>query len=406
MKINKAFLTKIHFYLALIALGIGCCDGMYHQENAMSGAGITGIGILFAVIVTFPILLPNKELKIKLPPIGIISFVLFVICTFVSLFIFENPELTTVTKVIRFCMHLLFIMALVATYRWYSSNPINKLDTYVFLVLFAMLLLTYIAIVMYMLSNLIVEHLVTSYYLLYFLPIVLLHKSWLWKTICIIAAFIAVFSSMKRGGVAALVLGLIIYVIVYMRVKSKNVVKAFVGGLIAIVIIGVVGVSLANMENEDEEKNLAERFESVQDDGGSNRDHVYSITWNMIISQEDMGLITGNGYNAVIKDSPIHYSAHNDYLENFYDYGLIGVSLYVIFVISFLCLAIRAFKEKAEVAPMLCFQFSNFIFLSNISHISLYMFMVVILLTYGIGYGQMNYNKRLRLNECHETVSE
>lgn len=399
MKISKAFLVKIHFYLALIALGIGCCDGMYHQENAMSGVGITGLGIMFSVVTCLPLLFPNRHLKLHLPPIGIISFVLFVIYTFVILIVYDNSEITVAVKTIRFLMHFVYILALIATYRWYSVNPINKLDTYIYVIFFTMLLLTYGAIVMYMLNNLIVEHLVTSYYLLYALPIVLLHKSWTWKAICVIAAIIAVFSSMKRGGVAALVLGLVIYAIVYMRIKSKNMAKVILGSLFSIIIVGLIGLSLATMDNEDEEKNLFERFESVQEDGGSNRDHVYSITWNMITSQDGLSLVVGNGYNAVIKDSPIHYSAHNDYLENLYDYGMVGCGLYILFVISFLKLSIRALREKAEVAPMLCFQFSNYILLSNVSHIFLYMFMPVVLMTYGIGYGQIKYNSRIKSGE-------
>ena len=97
----------------------------------------------------------------------------------------------------------------------------------------------------------------------------------------------------------------------------------------------------------------------------------------------------GHGYNAVLVDSPIHLSAHNDFLEILYDYGLVGLSLYLVFVLSFLKVSLRAFRKNADIAPVLCFQFSNFFILSNISHVFIYMLMPFVTFTYGMGLGYM-----------------
>jgi len=387
--LNLSTLRRLHFYFALIAMTLGCMGAMNSQEEFMSEMRHTGVFVAFAFAVWIPMLMPNRSLKFRFPPLGIVFFSILILYTLVVIVIFNN-EVGTADKIIRICFHGCFFVSLVGSYRWYSFNRIGKVDTNIFLIMFFLLLLMYLRIVLYALSNLLIAHMVTSYYVLYALPIVLLHKSWRWKIICIVLAFIAVFSSMKRGGAVALVLGLMVYFFVYMQNKSKNVVKTFIVTVLVLsVILGLAFFLGGNVSDAGNEKNLLERIQDVNQDGGSNRDHVYAVTWRLITSQDLGSLIVGNGYNAVLRDSPIHFSAHNDFMEITYDYGLIGLACYIIFTLSFLHLSVKAFKTKHYIAPSLCFQFSNFILLSNVSHIFIYMFLPLVLLTYGIGLGQM-----------------
>lgn len=388
-----ATLRRIHFYLALIAMAVGCMGAMNSQEEFMSEMRHTGTFVGFALLMWLPMLMPNRYLKFKFPPIGIVSFSFLIFYTLVVIIIF-NDEISTPDKIIRVFFHGCFFVSLVGCYRWYSFNAIRKADTYIFIVMFFLFLLMYIRIVIYAVSNLLIAHMVTSYYLLYALPLVLLHKSWRWKILCIVLAFIAVFSSMKRGGALALVFGLLVYVFVYMHNKSKNVAKTFF--LFAVALCVITGIALFlgnNIKTDEKQSNLIERLQNVEQDGGSNRDHVYAVTWHLITSQDMPRLIVGNGYNAVLRDSPIHFSAHNDFMEICYDYGLIGLACYIVFTLSFFFLSFRAFRSKHAVAPSLCFQFSNFILLSNVSHIFIYMFMPLVLLTYGISLGQLRYER-------------
>jgi hypothetical protein len=374
-------------------MAVGCMGAMNSQEEFMSEMRHTGVFVGFALLVWLPMLMPNRSLKFRFPPIGIVAFSILILYTLVVIIIF-NDDIAISDKIVKICFHGCFFVSLVGSYRWYSFNAIRKTDTYVFVVVFFLLLLMYLRIVFYAISNLLIAHLVTSYYLLYALPLVLFHKSWRWKILCIVLAFIAVFSSMKRGGALALVFGLLVYVFVYMHNKSKNVVKTFVLFVVALLII--IGISLflgSNIKTDEEQANLVERFQNVEQDGGSNRDHVYTVTWHLITSQDMSRLVVGNGYNAVLRDSPIHFSAHNDFMEITYDYGLIGLTCYIVFTVSFFFVSLRSFRIKSAVAPSLCFQFSNFILLSNISHIFIYMFMPLVLLTYGISLGQMRYER-------------
>lgn len=391
---------KAHFYIALIAMAIGCVGAMNTQEDFMSDMRYTGVCVAFAFAVWLPTLLPNRSLKFELPSAGIIAF-LFLMGYTVIMLVFANDEMTPSNKITRLLFHGCFVVSLIGTYRWYSFNRIEKPDTYAFIVIFMMLLLMYVRVVFVAMSNLNLSHLATSYYTLYALPLVLFHKSWRWKALCIILTFIAVFTSMKRGGALALVFGLMVYLYVYLRNRSFNMLKTTAIFIVSLAFITAIVIFLgSNKTDGDDQMNLIERIENVQEDGGSNRDHVYTVTWHLITSQNMGSLLVGNGYNAVLRDSPIHFSAHNDFMEITYDYGLIGLMCYIIFTFSFMHLALKAYRHKLDMAPNLCFQFSNFILLSNISHIFIYMYMPLVLMTYGIGKGQM------RLLHAEEMRSE
>jgi O-antigen ligase len=49
----------------------------------------------------------------------------------------------------------------------------------------------------------------------------------------------------------------------------------------------------------------------------------------MIEQSTKAQLILGHGHNAVRRDSPLEISAHNEYLEIIYDYGIIALTIYL-----------------------------------------------------------------------------
>ena len=47
--------------------------------------------------------------------------------------------------------------------------------------------------------------------------------------------------------------------------------------------------------------------------------------------------------------------AHNDYLNTLYDYGIIGVAVYVSFLLSMIKELLLLIKKKSEIAPAFTF---------------------------------------------------
>jgi O-antigen ligase len=79
---------------------------------------------------------------------------------------------------------------------------------------------------------------------------------------------------------------------------------------------------------------LFDRFASISEDGGSGRDIVYADVWNMIKSSDYSHIIWGHGYNQVRVDAELGFSAHNDFLEMLYDFGICGLFAFCGFVAS------------------------------------------------------------------------
>lgn len=389
--LSKRLIIRLYFLCAILAFGIGVCDFMYTQENIMAilYSGITGIGILFATMVWSLMVLPNPSFRFKAPPLGITVFALFILYTLAIIVLMPKGDISVVVRIIRMSMHVLLVLVMVGTYRWYSVNEMSLWEKRCIVVVFVMLAITYLRVLLMCISNLQLEHLGISYYMLFALPLAFLVKQWKWKILFIVVAFAIILSSMKRGGAAALIIGLIVYFMVYLKIRSYNIIKAFTILVVVLSVLAAAFLFFGSQEVEGERMTLVERFENVGQDGGSNRDRVYSKTIDMIASQDGIGWFVGNGYNAVLVDSTIHYSAHNDYLEILYDYGIIGLLMYVFFTLSFFRLALRLTLKKDELAPIVCFQFSNFILMGNVSHIFIYMLMALVVFTYGLGQGRM-----------------
>ena len=54
--------------------------------------------------------------------------------------------------------------------------------------------------------------------------------------------------------------------------------------------------------------------------------------WSHFLNKGFINLLLGSGYFAVAMDT--HLSAHNDFMEILYDYGFLGLVLFVLFWIS------------------------------------------------------------------------
>lgn len=85
-----------------------------------------------------------------------------------------------------------------------------------------------------------------------------------------------------------------------------------------------------------------ERFQGIQDDGGSGRIDAYSQVLQQYSELPLLSKFVGRGHNAVRVENFVRLeysndetlSAHNDFLEILYDYGIIGLLLYLIFIIQ------------------------------------------------------------------------
>ena len=59
------------------------------------------------------------------------------------------------------------------------------------------------------------------------------------------------------------------------------------------------------------------------------REAIYLVTIEMIKHSSPAHILLGNGHNGVRRDSPLGISAHNEFLEIIYDYGIIILMVYL-----------------------------------------------------------------------------
>ena len=189
---------------------------------------------------------------------------------------------------------------------------------------------------------------------------------------------------------ATLVLALLTYIFSWMYVSKRLKVTTVVFGLIGLVAFGFMVYLVGS---SDENNNVFERFENLGDDNGSNRVLVWQTTAAMIEKSSIDGYLTGHGFNTVQSNSPIGLSAHNDFLEVTYDYGLIGIVLYVFAIIVTLFYLLKLLWAKSEYAPPLAMLMVLYLSLSMMSHIIIYFFANIVMLT--IGYIAGNYEREL-----------
>lgn len=142
-----------------------------------------------------------------------------------------------------------------------------------------------------------------------------------------------------------------------------------------LVFIGALffGVDYAfNVIDEQYEGQLSERVNREETDEGRNRLAIWEVTRDMIKESSTEDLIIGHGQYGVRQESPLEISAHNDFLEVIYDYGLIIFVLYLFLWVHVVRRCYQLFKARSTLYLPYVVSLSIFIVMSMVSHLILY----------------------------------
>ena len=402
MLLSKGKIITAYYYIALIAFALSACAVMFEQESS-GGIAYTNFIIAFAFMVwSVFVLRPfTKDYLIEIPSKTIIFFNFYM--TWVLLVTAINP---VGVKGISSYLNSLFwsafpILILNSTYYFVLHKGDSRWLKIIFLVITALFLLTYYSF--YDVDNILMNvHLGSSYYSLYMLPLVLVYPSKIGKTCLTIIVSLAVFSSVKRGGVLALALAMIAYIITNQLVSKQGKFKKIIIGFCVLTAFIAIFAYIGTMGDN----NIFERFESIQEDNGSGRTDVWAEAWRLITEQGIFTYFVGNGFNTVVHNSRYVLSAHNDYLEAWFDFGLIGMLLYIISLCLLFKDIFECLKTKKEYAPAMSVLGALIIVLTMISHIAIYYWFNVIVLCIAYFEGRYNREKRQLTEEEEEEDNE
>lgn len=230
-----------------------------------------------------------------------------------------------------------------------------------------------------------------SYYSLLLLPIILFYPKKEIRYISVVLTLLVLLSSLKRGGLLAFALGILVYIIFSELITKKQHLRGILISAISVIALVLVFLWI-DMHSET---SMIERFSSIREDEGSGRMDVWRQTWLMILNSSGLHFLFGHGYGAVLQNSPLFLSAHNDWLEIWYDYGFFSFLLFIGVMFSWLQLVLHLYKCRHPLTPHLAMLLVIVGVLMMISHIIIYPWMIWVCLSLGVFLGQYTYTNKL-----------
>lgn len=216
----------------------------------------------------------------------------------------------------------------------------------------------------------------TGYYVLLSYPLAMLSKSKIKKIVCSVIMIVIVLLSMKRGGILAAIVGFVLYILL----SKKNGRFGFFSKMIlAVVLVGGLFYAVPVI-NDISGGTLEHRIEFTLEQGDEEgRASMYPKVWRAAINSPIINIIFGHGHEAVVRDKVVEgLSAHNDYLEFFYDFGIIGLILLLSFHIKLIKMTISMRRFNMEFLPMV-FTLSSILVLSLVSIVYSYQYFLLVI---------------------------
>lgn len=390
MQISKDTIISKSYFLALIAFAMSACFVMREQEaDGASEVSKYVIALVSIIWLAFPMLTLQKGYIFEKPSFVIIAFNIYLFWVVIISTIMPGHNDTTTSYINSIIWVILPILIFNTSYYYVLHKGTNGTLESCFVYITGLFVITYFSF--FDLDNILLNiHLGSSYYALYILPIALIKPSITTRLLSIITVSLAIFSSVKRGGVMALALGLLAYIITQQIVSKRNKLSKVIIGIAILLIFACIFFYIGTLGDN----NIFERFETIQEDQGSGRTEVWEEAWRLINDQGFGNYLIGNGFNTVVENSFLLLSAHNDYLEAWFDFGLIGVLLYSIAILGYLRITFLCVLRKRKYAPEMVLLASIIIVLSLISHIAIYYWFNVILLDIAILIGKSDKDDR------------
>ena len=196
-------------------------------------------------------------------------------------------------------------------------------------------------------------------------------KSSRYSTVALFMLWIglAIFS-FKRTTLIAVVGGVLIYLYkkYFANKKMKN---KFLFLLILLVLVAV-----AMVVNNYTNGYIIERLNDVQETGGNGRVEIWSLVINLYSKSSFVEKLFGNGGLDAV-NAMIGVSAHNEFLEILYDYGIFGVFFVGIALTALLLELFSKKVRKSNYAPLVWTTLVILCVLAMFSHIFLYPFVSI-----------------------------
>ncbi|MEI6520977.1 MAG: O-antigen ligase family protein [bacterium] len=331
----------------------------------------------------------------KYPLIIILLLSFMIICISTTIINSSEDPYTLMITVFKTMLWVIaFLVAYITTRKNNQSNlPFN-------MIALTLPLIAYMFYKIYQNQLILRSELINSiYYLLLLVPIILVVKQNTIKIIGLIIIFIGIVVSLKRTGLIAFLLSILVYLIILFLNSKKQLNKKNIKlSMLISLFIFAVGIYISySYLSQYLNLDWISRMQALETDGGSGRTLIWQTTLEMQSKSDILAWLLGHGYNTVITDSPLGVSAHNDFIEVLYDYGAIGLTFYLGFIIALIQYCIKMYKEKFHLTAPFAASLVIFILMSFFSHLVLYpTYFIYLSLFWGISIAQ--YDNKYYIN--------
>lgn len=172
----------------------------------------------------------------------------------------------------------------------------------------------------------------SSYFVICLLPWVFLIQKKRLKFVLLAVAIVAVFLSMKRTAIIVLALQLLLFFIFNGVGKTRR--GAFRKLLITGASLLVLFYIFTYISSTYLDNGIQTRFEMAEDDDMGGRPFIWGVLLEKFDNSSFFYKLIGHGADSFLQDGGIELSAHNDYFETLYDFGILGLSFLIFFIIS------------------------------------------------------------------------
>lgn len=333
----------------MILLSIFCVARIYRNslgyESEQTG-GIWNIISLFFFVVSmlaFFKLLPRYYLFPK-------SIILGFIFTIVSQFnCFMVDDRFSISYFYNFLMIGFFNYIMIVFFVSASDMNSYKQKTLTMILIGIISSISFISLLWFRSGKLSFSMVSNSYYALCLLPffLFLVEKTSIKIIAYIFTAIIVIFSG-KRLGLIAFVIFLIINTL--LEAIEKNKILEYLKLCVFIFISFFAFSYLYSIFAEIYDLRLLQRMTTIFDDGGSGRNEIYSEIWTGMNSSSLISWIIGHGYGSSANVILKHSTAHDDFLEILYDYGLISLMLFILYYVYLIKEGVSMRRSKYKFA--------------------------------------------------------
>ena len=349
--------------------------GEYHDLEYSPISTIATIGLI-VVAMLFVLCQLSTVLTSGLNRL-VISFMLTCL---ISTFLYGNPDMALLKQIV----FIVFWEAMLILFYLLSCNDNNTIYE---CKLFYIILLVPITILV-LFSNTLrgsLSYGITRtgnnlfFYILATLPWLMTSRDRLFRLICVLFVLVMSVLTLKRSAMIISVINVIIFVFSNYYDRKGNEKKSVLLGTVTIVI----GLGLLFMANDIGGGVAKERIDNIEEDEGSGRIERYEDVLRLIRDEGNVGaIIFGHGYRTVETELGESASAHNDFLEVMYDYGVVGLFLFLLihFALIKRILILRRIGSSYYEGYMMSYVI--FLMMGMVSHLVIYPTYFVFLTSY------------------------